>query len=1412
MSTTWSFMDEDTEQNRSPALASPSSASSHSYRLSLSPVASRRTTSIESPPFLISDDEDEQEDQVEQQPQQALHSLQSYASSNLSPASPTTSPLGAIRIDTQPISLNEYLHQTLPPVSAPSIQESSLPPRPSISHPNNLGYRRRPYAFGESFMPSSFTSTASSSFAPDRWNIFAGLGNRRPNDARRTSSSSSSTVPQTDVEAINGRTSPTFVGTQQEQAQRRAPANSLSNDTHTKPSSSTIKRSFHEVTHPSSPNQPEIIAFPSHQSIDSEDEFREVEDEQDRGVGSSSSPESNRQSIPYLSSRRRHRNSSARKRQRASTEHMPANDAASSQMDFDVDIDLDLDLALALDADLDAASQADIPAINANVNVNVNANVSPPPSSTPQSPWFEASVSASSSSFSSLSQSPSEPGEAQISRNFAPAQAYLSRRETPSPRQQESTGSSVDSVARRFDGDEENDEDFASSVFNSPPFRSADSSMRTSLSRWRTATSSGIDAEDSTTDGPADIHQQPLRGSSGDGNDLGWSSSVSARPSSDRQLPSVRSRSDANSHRQPEVDSDGPPISSRASTSFHEPTGSSIFAPEGGQSTTSPTSWSTATDELSRRLARLNAEIRLTTTTLGRWHHLMRRAGGTQPAQEFDLSERPPSQPSAIHAGEAVEHLSSARDLLEQSRHRLALAAEALNNNNSRDRQPAPTSRGDANDRSDRNRAGRRPLFRFGEILDEALNGFDTDPSDTEETRQEVNFRPGALGASGRFVGPTRLANQDWLGLSNHSAGASSDYAQDRRGAARARRDTGQGARSLERPPGQDTSSVLPSPHQQLLLPRLRAATPLPLPFPGGEEAQHPSSHPNTSETDDSRSSGHVLPNQTTTTPFRPMPFHPIALALPSRTRHTSVEEALSNSSVGNVAPRSPFRDLSFGPSSSSRRFFSTLADRERQNTAEEHTLSEPEADLLQPSPFAAETFSARRERTSSRSGRDSLVVDNTGEEVDDDDESVNVTDRFLHTLRGQSTQGSVHGQGSSESRSADGSQRRHDPLRTYGSLSSRHRLWHYDRDQSGGTNSFSARTNHSVDSSSSRAPASHTISSHRRLVPLDERRSEFSRLHANWARSRLSRRAPRLNDSQEDTSSTTDNLTIPSRDSDLAASSLFRHPIAHRDPLNWPSLGRGLRGAEEDESQSTYSTFGNRQGFRSFFDSPTSGEDTVFQGLRSRMNAAEGRRLGVPSPTLYTDLLSLIDRESSFSANRGLSEGHLSQLRVFTYGQWTQEKAGINAKESGAVNINETHVDGKGKGKARALDFEDSPEAAVGEQGSTSRYCSPQTSYCSSPSTSKLGLSDVDTPLSTSAPSDSEGPENCSICLDEYMQESSLAETWCKHVFHEHCLKQWFKQASNCPMCRRSPAAASMPNTGDPRPTELLAQSEIDF
>lgn len=45
----------------------------------------------------------------------------------------------------------------------------------------------------------------------------------------------------------------------------------------------------------------------------------------------------------------------------------------------------------------------------------------------------------------------------------------------------------------------------------------------------------------------------------------------------------------------------------------------------------------------------------------------------------------------------------------------------------------------------------------------------------------------------------------------------------------------------------------------------------------------------------------------------------------------------------------------------------------------------------------------------------------------------------------------------------------------------------------------------------------------------------------------------------------------------------------------------------------------------------------------------------------------------------------------------------------------------------------------------------------------------------------------SCCICFHEYENGSMIFISPCNHVFHYHCISQWFKKERTCPLCRKS-------------------------
>ena len=44
-----------------------------------------------------------------------------------------------------------------------------------------------------------------------------------------------------------------------------------------------------------------------------------------------------------------------------------------------------------------------------------------------------------------------------------------------------------------------------------------------------------------------------------------------------------------------------------------------------------------------------------------------------------------------------------------------------------------------------------------------------------------------------------------------------------------------------------------------------------------------------------------------------------------------------------------------------------------------------------------------------------------------------------------------------------------------------------------------------------------------------------------------------------------------------------------------------------------------------------------------------------------------------------------------------------------------------------------------------------------------------------------------CSICLENYKKDDMIIILSCNHIYHEECLKEWFKNNNTCPHCRKN-------------------------
>jgi hypothetical protein len=46
---------------------------------------------------------------------------------------------------------------------------------------------------------------------------------------------------------------------------------------------------------------------------------------------------------------------------------------------------------------------------------------------------------------------------------------------------------------------------------------------------------------------------------------------------------------------------------------------------------------------------------------------------------------------------------------------------------------------------------------------------------------------------------------------------------------------------------------------------------------------------------------------------------------------------------------------------------------------------------------------------------------------------------------------------------------------------------------------------------------------------------------------------------------------------------------------------------------------------------------------------------------------------------------------------------------------------------------------------------------------------------------------DDCSICLENIINEEHKTITSCKHIFHAECMAKWMSLNHNCPLCRKN-------------------------
>mmetsp|Transcript_10740 Transcript_10740/g.25648 ORF Transcript_10740/g.25648 Transcript_10740/m.25648 type:complete len:172 (+) Transcript_10740:7-522(+) len=49
-----------------------------------------------------------------------------------------------------------------------------------------------------------------------------------------------------------------------------------------------------------------------------------------------------------------------------------------------------------------------------------------------------------------------------------------------------------------------------------------------------------------------------------------------------------------------------------------------------------------------------------------------------------------------------------------------------------------------------------------------------------------------------------------------------------------------------------------------------------------------------------------------------------------------------------------------------------------------------------------------------------------------------------------------------------------------------------------------------------------------------------------------------------------------------------------------------------------------------------------------------------------------------------------------------------------------------------------------------------------------------------------SAGDTECSLCLEDYVQDEEVLKLPCGHLFHEVCVGPWFAKSLLCPLCQR--------------------------
>ncbi len=45
---------------------------------------------------------------------------------------------------------------------------------------------------------------------------------------------------------------------------------------------------------------------------------------------------------------------------------------------------------------------------------------------------------------------------------------------------------------------------------------------------------------------------------------------------------------------------------------------------------------------------------------------------------------------------------------------------------------------------------------------------------------------------------------------------------------------------------------------------------------------------------------------------------------------------------------------------------------------------------------------------------------------------------------------------------------------------------------------------------------------------------------------------------------------------------------------------------------------------------------------------------------------------------------------------------------------------------------------------------------------------------------------ESCPICCTEFSMGELGIQLRCKHIYHDECITEWFKDENNCPICKQ--------------------------